>query len=65
MPPAKGVMPFALSVSQALSSCDHVCGALTPAFCNTSLRYRTGNEGWTYHGAVQTLPPKVSSFAFR
>ena len=38
MPPAMGVIPFALSVSQALSSCAHVVGTATPAFASTSLR---------------------------
>src|SRR5262245_1921334 len=38
MPAAMGVMPLALSASQALSSCAHVFGGDTPAFRSTSLR---------------------------
>ncbi len=55
-PPAIGVIPLAFSVSHAFSSALHVVGTVTPAFASTSLRYSTGNDGCTYHGAVQTFP---------
>src|SRR5262249_4077743 len=58
-------MPFALSLSHADSSCDQVCGGFTPALASTSLRYRTGKDGWTYQPAVQTLPLYVSSDVLR
>ena len=65
MPPAIGVMPLAFRASHDFRSALQVVGTATPAFASTSLRKRTGNEGCTYHGAVQTFPSNVSSDAFR
>src|ERR1700694_4549936 len=65
IPPAIGVIPCAFSLSQAARSWLHVCGGLTPAFASTSLRKRTGNDGWTYQPAVQTFPFLVFSEVVR
>jgi hypothetical protein len=65
-PPAIGVMPFERRVEQSERSWLQVVGAeAMPALARTSLRYRIGNDGWTYHGALQSLPSQVSSDEFR
>src|SRR6218665_2840582 len=60
-PPARVVMPCALSTSQALSRSSHVFGTVRPLALNTSVRASTGNCGLTYQGAVSVLSPLLSS----